>query len=143
MQENALHGWRLSDGQHMRMSGYPAKTTALSLHPRRQMAGDLGRGSIVLWPFFGGGPMGKAPTELAGGDGVLCTRSPATRCTKRSPRAFPTGWWCWPISPPQRILPIAGTGRGRSRRWPGARTAPRLAFGTETGFRRGVDFSKR
>src|SRR5581483_3894908 len=30
MQENALHGWRLSDGQHMRMSGYPGKTRALS-----------------------------------------------------------------------------------------------------------------
>jgi WD40 repeat protein len=27
----------------------------------------------VLWPFFGGGPMGKAPTELAGGDDVLCS----------------------------------------------------------------------
>ena len=26
--------------------------------------------SMVLWPFFGGGPMGKAPIELAGGDGV-------------------------------------------------------------------------
>ena len=30
MQENALHGWRLSDGQHMRMSGYPSKTHILS-----------------------------------------------------------------------------------------------------------------
>ena len=30
MQENSLHGWRLSDGQHMRMTGYPAKTAALS-----------------------------------------------------------------------------------------------------------------
>ena len=29
---------------------------------------------MVLWPFFGGGPMGKAPIELAGGDGIICTR---------------------------------------------------------------------
>ena len=27
----------------------------------------------MIWPFFGGGPMGKAPTELAGGDGVICS----------------------------------------------------------------------
>ncbi len=27
MQENMLHGWRLADGKHMRMSGYPAKVT--------------------------------------------------------------------------------------------------------------------
>ena len=33
-----------------------------------------GADAIVLWPFFGGGPMGKAPLELAGGDGVTCTQ---------------------------------------------------------------------
>ena len=44
MQENALHGWRLSDGQHMRMSGYPAKTQSLSFTPQRQVAGEQWRG---------------------------------------------------------------------------------------------------
>ena len=74
MQENALHGWRLSDGQHMRMSGYPSKTTALSFTRNGKWLASSGADAMVLWPFFGGGPMGKAPLELAGGDGILCTQ---------------------------------------------------------------------
>ena len=30
MQEPALHGWRVADGQHMRMTGYPARVRSLS-----------------------------------------------------------------------------------------------------------------
>jgi WD40 repeat protein len=71
MQENALHGWRLADGQHMRMSGYPSKTHFLSFTARGKWLATSGADAVVVWPFFGGGPMGKAPTELAGGDGVL------------------------------------------------------------------------
>ena len=70
MQENALHGWRLADGQHMRMSGYPSKTHFLSFTSRGKWLATSGADAVVVWPFFGGGPMGKAPTELAGGDGV-------------------------------------------------------------------------
>ncbi|TIP71239.1 MAG: WD40 repeat domain-containing protein, partial [Mesorhizobium sp.] len=33
MQENALHGWKLADGKHMRMSGYPGKVKSLSWAP--------------------------------------------------------------------------------------------------------------
>ena len=74
MQENALHGWRLSDSQHMRMSGYPAKTETLSFTRNGKWLATSGADAMVLWPFFGGGPMGKAPIELAGGDGITCTR---------------------------------------------------------------------
>lgn len=73
MQEPSLHGWRLADGQHMRMSGYPTKTRSLSFTARGRWLATSGAESVVLWPFFGGGPMGKAPTELAGGDEVFCT----------------------------------------------------------------------
>ncbi len=58
----------------MRMSGYPSKTESLSFSRTGKWLASSGADSIVLWPFFGGGPMGKAPLELAGGDGVLCTR---------------------------------------------------------------------
>ena len=75
MQENALHGWRLSDNQHMRMSGYPAKTESLSFTRNGKWLASSGADAMVLWPFFGGGPMGKAPIELAGGDGIMCTRA--------------------------------------------------------------------
>jgi hypothetical protein len=34
MQENALHGWKLADGKHMRMSGYPAKVKSISWSAR-------------------------------------------------------------------------------------------------------------
>ncbi len=74
MQENALHGWRLPDGQHMRMSGYPAKTQTLSFTRNGKWLATSGADAMVLWPFFGGGPMGKAPIELAGGDGIVCTQ---------------------------------------------------------------------
>ena len=74
MQEASLHGWRLADGQHMRMSGYPGKTHSLSFSAKGRWLATAGAESIVLWPFFGGGPMGKAPTEIAGGDNVICTR---------------------------------------------------------------------
>ncbi|MDB5411813.1 MAG: hypothetical protein JWR10_148, partial [Rubritepida sp.] len=62
MQEMSLHGWRLADGQHMRMSGYPAKTHSLSFTHKGKWLATSGAESIVIWPFFGGGPMGKAPT---------------------------------------------------------------------------------
>jgi WD40 repeat protein len=74
MQETALHGWRLSDGQHMRMSGYPAKTETLGFTRNGRWLASSGADSIVLWPFFGGGPMGKPPVELAQIEGILCTR---------------------------------------------------------------------
>ena len=74
MQENALHGWKLPDGQHMRMSGYPAKTASLSFTRNGKWMASSGADAMVLWPFFGGGPMGKAPLELAGGDGIICTQ---------------------------------------------------------------------
>lgn len=43
MQENALHGWKLTDGKHMRMAGYPAKVKSLSWSAKRAVAGELRR----------------------------------------------------------------------------------------------------
>ena len=74
MQENALHGWRLDDGQHMKMTGYPAKAESLGFTRNGKWLASSGADAIVLWPFFGGGPIGKAPVELAQIEGVLCTR---------------------------------------------------------------------
>ncbi len=59
----------------MRMSGYPGKTHAMSFSRGGKWLATSGSDAIVLWPFFGGGPMGKPPMELAGGDGVTCTQA--------------------------------------------------------------------
>lgn len=65
MQENALHGWRLDDGKHMRMTGYPVKVKSWSWSAKGRFLATSGAPAAILWPFTGkDGPMGKAPLEL-------------------------------------------------------------------------------
>ncbi len=64
MQENALHGWRISDKGHMRMTGYPAKTRSMSWSHDGNWLATSGAEAAIIWPFAGkDGPMGKAPRE--------------------------------------------------------------------------------
>jgi WD40 repeat protein len=64
MQENMLHGWRLADGKHMRMSGYPAKTRSFSWSPDGDWLATSGADACVIWPFqTKDGPMGRGPRE--------------------------------------------------------------------------------
>jgi WD40 repeat protein len=66
MQEPALHGWRLSDGQHMRMTGYAARVRSLSWGAGGDFLATSGSEQLILWPFDGkNGPMGRQPTLLA------------------------------------------------------------------------------
>jgi sugar lactone lactonase YvrE len=75
MQENALHGWRLSDNKHMRMSGYPAKTRSVSWSPDGKWLATSGADACILWPFQGkDGPMGAEPRECGVRAGVQATR---------------------------------------------------------------------
>jgi WD40 repeat protein len=143
MQENALHGWRLSDGQHMRMSGYPAKTQALSFTKNGKWLATSGADAIVMWPFHGGGPMGKPPTELAGGDGVTCTRVAAHPTHDAIAAGFADGLVVMADINSARILPVAAPGRGPVSALAWNPDGTHLAFGTETGFAAVVDFSRR
>jgi WD40 repeat protein len=64
MQENALHGWRVEDKAHMRMTGYPAKTRSMSWSHDGVWLATSGAEAAIIWPFSGKeGPMGKAPRE--------------------------------------------------------------------------------
>jgi len=64
MLENALHGWRLPEKQHMRMTGYPAKTRSLSWSHDGNWLATSGADAAIVWPFGSKeGPMGKAPRE--------------------------------------------------------------------------------
>lgn len=66
MQENQLHGWRLSDNQHMRMSGYPGKVRSMSWTKDGRFLATSGAMDAILWPFTGkNGPMGVSPKMLA------------------------------------------------------------------------------
>ena len=73
MQENELHGWRVSDSADMRMSGYPTKVKSMSWLPKGRHLATGGAESVVCWPFHGkDGPMGKAPLDLGWGfEGVV------------------------------------------------------------------------
>ncbi len=143
MQENSLHGWRLADGQHMRMTGYPTKTQALSFTRNGKWLASSGAESVVLWPFHGGGPMGKAPTELAGGDNVICTHVACHPQHEAVAAGFSDGLVVLVDINAARILPVAGTGRGPISTLAWDATGTHLAFGSETGFAGLVDFSKR
>jgi WD40 repeat protein len=66
MQEPMLHGWRLVDGQHMRMSGYAARITSVGWTAGGRWLATSGSTQIILWPFQAKeGPMGKQPRLLA------------------------------------------------------------------------------
>jgi WD40 repeat protein len=66
MQEPSLHGWRLADGKHMRMSGYAVKVRSTAWTADGKWLATSGASEIVVWPFHGkDGPMGKQPSMLA------------------------------------------------------------------------------
>jgi len=66
MQESMLHGWRIADGQHMRMSGYSVRVRSLSWTAGGDFLATSGSEQLILWPFDGkNGPMGRQPTILA------------------------------------------------------------------------------
>ena len=66
MQEPMLHGWRLTDRQHMRMSGYAVRVTSLGWTVGGRWLATSGAAQLILWPFqTKDGPMGKQPRLLA------------------------------------------------------------------------------
>jgi WD40 repeat protein len=76
MQENSLHGWRLSDAKDLRMGGYPAKVRSLVFLGGGRMLATAGAPGVVIWPFAGAdGPMGKQAMEIGYDEaGALVTR---------------------------------------------------------------------
>lgn len=75
MQENELHGWRLSDGKDMRMAGYPTKVRSLAFLAKGALMASSGSAGAVIWPFAGAaGPMGKDAVEVGFTQGAIVTR---------------------------------------------------------------------
>jgi WD40 repeat protein len=72
MQENALHAWRIEDGQDMRMSGYPAKPRSLAWTAKGRFLASSGAEAAILWPFHSkDGPTGKEPTQIGAREGLV------------------------------------------------------------------------
>jgi WD40 repeat protein len=66
MHEPALHGWRLADNRHMRMSGYPGRVRSMSWSAGGKFLATSGADTVIMWPFASkDGPMGKEPAMLA------------------------------------------------------------------------------
>ena len=74
MQENQLHGWRLSDAKDMRMGGYPSKVKSMAFLSGGAFLATAGAPGAVLWPFTGAnGPMGKSAMEIGFDQSALVT----------------------------------------------------------------------
>ena len=123
MQEPMLHGWRLADRKHMRMSGYASRVTSMSWTADGDWLATSGAPQLILWPFQGkDGPMGKEPRVLAPAE----HRVEVVAChpkDRSSPSATATAWCS---SPASRTAPRSWSGSRatrRSARSPGARTA--------------------
>jgi WD40 repeat protein len=125
------------------MTGYAAKTRSMGFSADGKWLATSGADSVVLWPFFGGGPMGKAPKELAGGDGVLCTAVAPHPQHAAVAAGFADGLVLLTDLESERVLPVAAPGRGSVSALAWSPTGGHLAFGTETGFAAVVDFSRR
>ena len=66
MHEPALHGWRLADSRHMRMTGYPGRVRSMSWSAGGKALATSGADAVIVWPFGSkDGPMGKEPAMLA------------------------------------------------------------------------------
>jgi WD40 repeat protein len=84
MQEPMLHGWRIADGQHMRMSGYSARVRSLSWSAGGEFLATSGSEQLILWPFDGkSGPMGRQPKIMARAP----SRVAVVACHPRQPAA--------------------------------------------------------
>jgi len=80
MHEPALHGWRLADNRHMRMTGYPGRVRSMSWSAGGKALATSGANAVILWPFASkDGPMGKEPAMLA----PLQARVTAVACHPR------------------------------------------------------------
>ncbi len=96
-----------------------------------------------MWPFFGGGPMATPPAELAGGGAVLCSAVACHPQHEAVAAGFADGMVVLVDIGSERILPVAGPGRGAVSALAWSGDGSLLAFGTEAGFAALLDFSER
>jgi hypothetical protein len=87
--------------------------------------------------------MGKAPTELAGGDAVLCTRVACHPQQEMVAAGFEDGLVLLADINSGRVLPVAPPGNGAVSALGWNANGALLALGTERGFAALLDLSKK
>ena len=142
MQESALHGWRLADARHMKMTGYPAKVKSLSWSAKGRWLASSGANAAIVWPFQGrDGPMGKAPLELGTrGDGLV-TSVACHPVDEIAAIGFSDGMVMAVRFADSREVLLRRPGRGAVSSLSWDKAGRRLAFGAETGDCGVVDIS--
>jgi WD40 repeat protein len=132
MQENALHGWRLSDAKDMRMGGYPAKVRSLVFLDGGRLLATAGANGAVIWPFSGNdGPMGKQAMEIGFDQSALVTRVAAEGAGTKLAAGLSDGRiWACDVKTGQRADVKAETGPPISAL---ALEGGRLCWGDEEG----------
>jgi WD40 repeat protein len=143
MQENALHGWRLPDEHDMRMSGYPTKPESLNFTRAGKYLASSGADAVVLWPFFGGGPMGKPPLELAQMENVICSRVACHPVDDVVAAGYADGSVVLAEIASRRVLRVAPPATSAVSALAWSTDGAWLAYGTQAGFAAVIDFSPR
>jgi WD40 repeat protein len=134
MQENALHGWRLADARHMRMSGYPAKVKSMSWSARGRWLASSGANAAIVWPFQSkDGPMGKAPLELGTRGDALVTAVACHPSDDIAALGYSDGMVMAVRFADAREVLLRRPGKGAVTAQSWDKAGRRLAFGTESG----------
>jgi WD40 repeat protein len=143
MQENSLHGWRLPDEHDMRMSGYPSKTESMGFTKSGRWLATSGADAIVIWPFFGGGPMGKPPVELAQNEGILVSRVACHPAEDIIAAGYGDGNVVIAEIGTRKVLRACPAGHGAVTALAWSFDGAWLAYGTESGFAALMDLGRR
>jgi WD40 repeat protein len=134
MQENALHGWKLVDGKHMRMSGYPAKVKSLSWSAKGKWLASSGAPAAIVWPFSGkDGPMGKAPLELGTRGNMMVTSVACHPADEIAAIGYADGMVLAARFADQKEVLLRRPGKGAITSMAWDKEGRRVAFGSETG----------
>ena len=134
MQENALHGWKLVDGKHMRMSGYPAKVKSMSWSARGKWLASSGAPAAIVWPFQSkDGPMGKAPLELGTRGNMMVTTVACHPADEIAAIGYADGMVLAARFADQKEVLLRRPGKGAITSMAWDKEGRRIAFGSETG----------
>jgi len=133
MQEATLHGWRLTDGQHMQMNGYATKVRSMDWLAKPMTLATAGGDCVTGWKFSGGGPMGKPATEIGRGIGRLVTAVAAHPNRPLVAAGFDDGRVAVCEFFGERVVRLRPGDGGRISTLAWSRDGMRLAAGTEVG----------